>query len=162
MCDTEQPVIKLTPFRWCRAATTVPISSPNCRARGTAAASTTVTFAPADLAVEATSAPIKPAPMTTTSAPGCSVGRRAAASCKVRSVCTRGKSRVPAMVRGEVPVAMTKPSKLIDAPVSRCTSCRSRSRPTADTPEMNETSSAARRGSAGRRASCSGVRFPSR
>ena len=72
-----------------------PSRSPSGPASGVGAASTTVTSSPNLIAVEATSAPMKPAPITTRRAPGCSSARSATASSTVRSTCTPARSAAP-------------------------------------------------------------------
>ena len=74
-------------------------------------ASTIVTSRPLPRAVAATSAPMNPAPITTTR-PGAAskAARRASESSSVRSTKTPSRAGWPGSRRGAAPVAMTRPS----------------------------------------------------
>ena len=85
---TGAPHSSRVPCSVCSRATAAPSCTPSGPARGASAASTTVTSRPNFDAVEATSPPMNPAPITTSRAPGRSSRRRAMASSTVRSTCT--------------------------------------------------------------------------
>ena len=99
-----------------------PISRPRPRSIGTSAYSTMVTSCPRPDAVAATSAPMKPAPTTTTflGSPPRSL-RSAAASTWVRSTCTPAIPAVPGSRRGEAPLAITIASTVSEVPSSSVT-----------------------------------------
>ena len=81
-------------------------------ARGAGPASTTVTSVPAAAATPATSAPIHPAPTTTSRRPGPTAARRAAASA---AVCRVSAASQPAGRTGPAPVASTAASAVCTA-----------------------------------------------
>ena len=81
-------------------------------------ASTTVTSRPNFVAVEATSAPMKPAPITTSLEPGRRSSRRASASSMVRSTWTPASRSGPCHARARAPVATTTPSARTSLPSS--------------------------------------------
>lgn len=99
-CATPTPTLSSTPCSACRPAQTAPISAPSGPASGTGSISTTVTWTPKATAVLATSDPMKPAPTTTSRAPGRNCWRSARASPGVRSVCTPVVAGTPGSVRG--------------------------------------------------------------
>ena len=80
---------------------TAPIRTPNARSRGTSAASSRVTSSPRPRQVAATSAPMNPAP-TTTTRPGrrSSSRRRPRQSSSVRSTCTPAIDSDPGQATG--------------------------------------------------------------
>ena len=104
-------------------ASTMPISAPSARSSGTAAASSMVTSSPRPRHVAATSAPMKPAPTTTTR-----VGPRVEVAPQAEAVVERAQHvhavehrRCPGSQRAAAPVAMTSPSKPTRSPPSRRT-----------------------------------------
>src|SRR6476469_5577039 len=88
---------------------------------GVAAASTTVTARPSLRAVEATSAPMNPAPMTTIRAPDRRSARSATASSMVRMTCTPPIVSQPGQRRAREPVAMTTASASTRVPFASST-----------------------------------------
>ncbi len=108
---TPTPRRRSTPWSRWSSPITAPISSPSARPSGTGSASRIVTSQPAVRQVAATSAPMKPAPTTTTRrTPPSRAARTASASSIVRSVWTPASDSVPGSSRGVAPVATTRPS----------------------------------------------------
>ena len=89
------------------AAQAVPTWSPRTLPNGTARASRTVTSAPSDLAVAATSEPMKPPPTTTNLVASLITDASRRESSSVRSVMTVSLCCTPGRFRGCDPVAMT-------------------------------------------------------
>ena len=116
-------------------------------------ASTIVTSRPRARDVAATSAPMNPAPMTTTCwAPPVSSARSASASSRLRRTCTPSSPSAAGRRRGTPPVAMTTPSAAISSPEARTirppvTSSRSAATPRchrASSSSMSDCSASAR------------------
>ena len=84
---------------------------PRAGARGSSVPSRTVTSRPSARHVDATSAPMKPAPtIATRGAPSRRAARSATASSRVRRTCTPSTPSVPGRRRARPPVASTTPS----------------------------------------------------
>ena len=94
IASTCTPVRRSTPWSRCIAAITAPSSGPNPRTIGCGSASSTVTSSPRPRHVAATSAPMNPAPITTTFGPASSRARSASASSSVRRVNTTVELRL--------------------------------------------------------------------
>ena len=160
---TPVPVSSRTPCSACSPAQTPPISGPSGPASGTGRLSTTVTSRPRPRAVEATSAPTKPAPMTTRCAPGTRSARRATASSRVRSTWTPAgdaapsSDSVPGRRRARAPVASTTPSARTSPPSASRTARVAGSRATAVVPSRQSSSSASSSGPLRARASAEAV-----
>ncbi len=116
------------PARRCMPVNTAPTSGPRPRIISAGSVSTIVTCAPSWRAAQATSAPMKPPPMTTRRVPAPQLARRPAASAAERSTCTPGIVSSPGNRRGVEPVATTRPSKASRAPPCTVTRRLSRSR----------------------------------
>ncbi|KAG1648580.1 hypothetical protein GQR58_029726 [Nymphon striatum] len=111
-------------------------STPTPSRSGTGAISTMVTSSPWLRAVAATSAPMNPAPQTTTRLGAeAKSARMAMASLSVRSVCTPSNPWALGKLRVRAPVAMNSPSKATDESSLSATRRFSRSRPVARTPK---------------------------
>ena len=120
-----------------------------------ASASSTVTRQPRVEQVEATSAPMKPAPMTITRTPSAAVtaARSAKESSSVRKVKRPSawpRSSVPGSGRGRAPVVMTIPAPLTSLPSSSVTR-----RPAASSAMARRPSTSCTRSSLERRLSAS-------
>ena len=132
------PQRRSTPLRPCTPATAAPIATPRPRTSGEGAPSSTVTAHPRPRAVAATSRPMKPAPMMVTRAvPSAMRSRRSVESARVRSSTMPSSAGWSGNLRGEAPVAMTRPSKATVEPFeasSTVTTRASRSSAVARTP----------------------------
>ena len=107
---TPTPHRKSTPFDRCTSATTSPTMFPTTRSKGAANDSIRVVSTPLPTAVAATSAPMKPAPTTTSRrGPASSAVRIAKQSLRLRRVCTPFIPSVPGKVRQRAPVAISNP-----------------------------------------------------
>ena len=138
---TPTPRLKATPAASSRARTAEPTAGPRTPANGAGRGSRTWTAPPRAATVAATSQPMKPAPMTTTRAPGASRACRASASSTVRRVSV-GAGPPPSPIgsrRERTPVAMTSPSKSRVDPSSRLSVDPSRSTETARRPRVQRT-----------------------
>ncbi len=94
-----------------KAREAAPIWSPSTLPSGTARASRTVTVAPSELAVAATSEPMNPPPTTTSRVSGWIKDASRRESSSVRSVTTLSLGCTPGRLRGCDPVAITALSK---------------------------------------------------
>ncbi|CAB4995572.1 unannotated protein [freshwater metagenome] len=136
--STPTPRRRSTSCSRCRSAIRWPMSGPSTRPSGTGSASTIVTSMPRPRAVAATSAPMNPAPMTTTLRGAASnAERNARASSMVRNVKTPARPSVPGNRRGVDPVAMSNPSTTDDVPSSRLRVRDDRSNASARTPSFS-------------------------
>ena len=111
-----------------RRRCTAPSSGPSPRTIGCGSASSTVTSSPRPRHVAATSAPMKPAPITTTFGRASSAARNASASSSVRSMNTPARSGWFGSRRGVEPVAITSPSNATRAPSAQLDLARARCR----------------------------------
>ena len=124
---TPTPVRRSTPWAPCNDPQYAPIRGPSRLAKGISITSTTVTWQPMPAQVDATSAPMNPAPMTTTRHDSTAVtaARRANESSSVRRVKSPSwllSPSVPGSRRGEAPVASTRASPFSTVPSSISTS----------------------------------------
>ncbi len=111
--DTPEWTV-LMPCSACTPCSHAATSSPSTMDIGGHTGSASVTSHPRVRAVEATSAPIRPAPTTSTVAPGTSATRSRSASSAVRSTCTRGSSQPG--IGGTRPARTNVPSDSSTAP----------------------------------------------
>ncbi len=149
--------VTLTPHRRstrclrCSRSATAPITPPSAPTSGAGPRSATVTSRPCSRQAEATSEPVKPAPITNTRrTPPASFRYRRAESSRVRSTNTPSRAASSGWIQGRalVPVVISRRSYGTVSPFARRTCLAFRSRPSAVTPRRHSASMSRRRGSA--------------
>src|SRR5499427_9944466 len=147
---TPIPVRRSTPWSRCISAAIAPITPPSELTSGAEPLSTTVTGRPNSRQTEATSDPIKPAPMTRTR-PGLAASAfcKPAASALVRIVYTPSRAASLALghSRARVPVAISRRSYGTCSPLAKRTCLVTRSKPVAAIPSRHSASTCRTRGS---------------
>src|SRR5215467_11398566 len=148
--STETPRRRSTPWSRCISAAILPITPPSAPTSGASARSATVTGSPSSRQTDATSDPMKPAPMTRTR-PGLAARAfcKRAASLLVRIVYTPSSAASFGLghSRARVPVAISRRSKGTWSPPAKCTCLFTRSRRTAALPSSHSASTSRTRGS---------------
>src|SRR6516164_8290656 len=147
---TPIPVRRSTPWSRCISAAIAPITPPSAPTSGAEPRSTTVTGRPNSRPTEATSDPIKPAPMTRTR-PGLAASAfcKPAASLLVRIEYTPSRAASLALghSRARVPVAISRRSYGTCSPLAKRTCLVTRSKPVAAMPSRHSASTCRTRGS---------------